>query len=402
MNLLTKVIATSVLLVVLSLVTLRTEIGAQFISHLRPIFNALEFTETNNVVSHDSQIGGDNLNFTSNKMNWEGVRVVLDTFNRDTYNSLEFSDDFSIANDKACVGGTSVGGDCRSRCATGDSNAGDTCTTDTDCNGGSGGTCDADYDCTGGGTCTPDKQAVMTLGATVYREGREILVSDLPDRVLRIDASRTMSGSGGVDFSAATLNIPNSTSAVSTTAGRIHFDTNASPQPMISVGDGTNALPIRSCSVITSIQATNAINSNQPSYLGAWSSIGVNATPVAANWTAPQDMTLSNLSCVTRGDIANGRDMTMTVASAGGACAASDGDGTVADCAFSTSSLSCTITGTSGTSDNQCPSTTGTLSLDKGDRFVIQITSSSLANAPSSNDERTVQCTIISCLDTFD
>jgi len=396
MNLLTKVIATSVLLVVLSLVTLRTEIGAQFISHLRPIFNALEFTETNNVVSHDSQIGGDNLNFTSNKMNWEGVRVVLDTFNRDTYNSLEFSDDFSITNDTACVGGTSVGGNCRSRCATGDSNAGDVCSVDADCNGGSGGTCDANYDCSGGGTCAPDKQAVMTLGATVYREGREILVSDLPDRVLRIDASRTMSPSGGVDFSAATLNIPNNTNAVSTTAGRIHFDTNATPQPMISVGDSSKALPIRACSIVSSIQATNTINLGTPQYLGAWAG-GVHL--VAANWTAPQDMTLSNLSCITRADLELNKNITMTIVSATGACAASGGDGTEANCTFSGNSLSCTINGGSGNSDNQCTSTTGTHSLDKGDRFVIEIDTTA---APSSPEERTVQCTMIACLETFD
>ena len=393
MNLLTKVIATSVLLVVLSLVTLRTEIGAQFISHLRPIFNALEFTETNNVVSHDSQIGGDNLNFTSNKMNWEGVRVVLDTFNRDTYNSLEFSDDFSIANDKACVGGTSVGGDCRSRCATGNSNAGDTCTIDTDCNGGSGGTCDADYDCTGGGTCTPDKQAVMTLGATVYREGREILVSDLPDRVLRIDASRTMSGSGGVDFSAATLNIPNNDSAVSTTAGRIHFDTNASPQPMISVGDGNNALPIRSCSVMHIPRHNPA----PPQYAGAY--FTSNDDPNIVAWIAPQDMTISNLTCRTEHDVDDGANMTYTLHTATAASCDPGGTdpGGDAVCALAAGStaLACTITGTAGTNDTSCTDATDSVAVSANDRFVVGITTTS---APTDDIG---QCTFIACLDAF-
>jgi len=389
MNLLTKVIATSVLLVVLSLVTLRTEIGAQFISHLRPIFNALEFTETNNVVSHDSQIGGDNLNFTSNKMNWEGVRVVLDTFNRDTYNSLEFSDDFSITNDTACVGGTSVGGNCRSRCATGDSNAGDVCSVDADCNGGSGGTCDANYDCSGGGTCTPDKQAVMTLGATVYREGREILVSDLPDRVLRIDASRTMSPSGGVDFSAATLNIPNNTNAVSTTAGRIHFDTNATPQPMISVGDSSKALPIRACSIMSSIFA--APDPTGPGYFGT----STGTTADSAGWIAPQDMTISHLRCQTRNDMPNLKNLTFTLQSATN-CTATN-DSLVSNCNFTDSNVACTITGTAALAENDCDDVTNSVTVGADERLVIKVTTT---NDPLGFN-RTAQCTFISCLDTF-
>ena len=286
----------------------------------------------------------------SNNFTWAqitpGARIAASGTDMGARLNLDFSSDFSLTNGGACVGGASVGLACE---------------------------CVA-YPCTdvcGAGSCTENQGVVVGLSADVYRSGTSIAATDLP-------------ATGTADFGGLTrLEIPNSTSAASTTLGSIHLDTNGGtstvPMPTISATDGNAAaaaLPVRTCWM-------ESWNANQAASLTYNFSAGLGTQQLLATGSVTPvatALTFSNLQCRVFNDCALNESISVVIRYADtSSCTATDG--AAASCTFS-DSTACSITGTNAANELTCAWSAGTkLYVDNSTVYSYRVTTGATGDA---------------------
>lgn len=174
------------------------------------------------------------------------------------------------------------------------------------------------------------------------------------------------SSTGGDALAPATLTIPNSTSSGSTTAGRLHFDTNGGTAtvPMISVGNGSAALPTRTCwrEPMATITAGDH-------YITA--PANANATQNLMYAIPPMNVTISALVCTHATDMKNGNSVAVTLYRADESSCAPGADEGDAACTWSSTALTCTITGDGSAPHDEftCRDTTNAVQVTTAQRF---------------------------------
>ena len=208
--------------------------------------------------------------------------------------------------------------------------------------------------------------------------------ADLPSTVVHTDQANTYTTgtqsfasvtttlgtvNGTVNLGGATaLAVPNSTSAGSATVGRIHLDTNGTTaaMPQVTVGDGTNALPLRTCWV-ERIASANATGSTGYS---AGDNINTGFTNLQRS-TYPVAVTLTALRCSMDRDQTNATTNTFTIQTSSGCTASSDGN-TCAAITWNDSALSVSITGTTSQTENLTSIDSDVVSLSAGTYWVMK------------------------------
>lgn len=143
---------------------------------------------------------GDLLTRTGDDVDFDGLQISSGAANGNVVLGLGFGADFSVDDTLlGCVGGSEPGT-----------------------------ICTADADCAGSGTCTANKRAAISAASTFYKEGEEILATDLPPEGLcqRQSTGWTTTansdadyffGSGGGVFPASTATIVTEVYANATT-----------------------------------------------------------------------------------------------------------------------------------------------------------------------------------------
>jgi len=241
---------------------------------------------------------------------------------------------------------------------------------------------------------TDPTECAIQLNSTVYTEG-DVTV---PANASSLPSAGTWTSSSVIithgDFESGALEVPYGTASLPTANGGIYYKTNQTPQPMLSVRAGSVNVPLRSCSVGRAVN----LSSNAPTFIGALYT-GADADDNAL--IAPQDLTISNLTCKGAEDFASGENATFTFQTATAASCVAASDGVAAGCSFSAATnLNCTITGGAGFSDNSCQPTVSTanVSINENDRYVIEVTTSGVFPTGSG---RRFYCSWIECLDAF-
>ncbi len=238
---------------------------------------------------------------------------------------------------------------------------------------------------------TDPTECAIQLNSTIYTEG-DITV---PANASSLPSAGTWTSTNVIithgDFETGALEVPYGTASLPTANGGIYYKTDQTPQPMLSVRAGSVNVPMRACSVMQIPRHNPA----PPHYAGAY--FASNADDNLVAWIAPQDMTISNLTCRTEHDVENGANITYTLHTATAASCAASLDGGAAQCAVAAGStaLACTITGTTGLNDTSCTDATDSVAVSANDRFAVGITTTS---APADDIG---QCTFIACLDAF-
>jgi len=162
-----------------------------------------------------------------------------------------------------------------------------------------------------------------------------------------------------------------------TTTGVISYDADVVPK-MVTIGDGTDALPMRSCflSQMKAYDGAGAFNGFRHSFVPIMGGTAVTgqlySTHAQLTQVLSRDITVSSVQCHTESDMIDTEDyvfdfMETTTTSCDDDTAA---DGNQNDCWTADNTLDiggCTVTGTSGTSDYACSETASSWDFDAGD-----------------------------------
>jgi hypothetical protein len=236
-----------------------------------------------------------------------------------------------------------------------------------------------DYD-TASGTNITANQLIAGVGKGTIAAPDWVWTVDEDGDVV-IDGTET----GSFDATAGAITIPNSTSSGSTTTGKISFDTNGGTAtvPMVGVGDGTNTLPTRTCWAVGS----SGSNASTTYFVGDHSNTAQNIYR-----REPFAVTISALSCKTAYEAANSATYTFSI-EVGSSCTNS-GDGTQQTCTWATGNNTCTVTGTTGTTEWGCTK------LNAKDAISTSQVWHLVATRTGSWTSGSLYCTVMVCADT--
>ncbi len=189
------------------------------------------------------------------------------------------------------------------------------------------------------------------------------------------------SWTGSVDAGSGAMKIPNSTSSVATTLGLLSMDTDGATAtlPMIAVGDGTNAVPVRACAPQHIQTAQNTANATTYCV-----SSGCNGTAAAMFQVATTTTTISSLRMQLWNDQGSGATVAATLQTAAQSSCAAASDAGANACSFSDSTLTCTITGDGSAPHNEikCSDTTHKVQVATGDLYRWKVVTSTGTTNP--------------------